>query len=123
MSKPNFFITTKINPCLAQSKALAISNFITIPHSPLYVLACMASCTKIMLSKIWHPSIKPPWFSDIIFGRIFFTLLAKILLIILYPALQREIGLNLEKSFGLNSLEIKAENEELVPPPMHLVLV
>ena len=52
-----------------------------------------------------------------ILGMIFFSLLAMILVMILYETLQSDIGRNLLKEEGEESLGMRARNEELVGPP------
>ena len=58
-----------------------------------------------------------PWFYGIIFGRILFSLVAIILVIILYPVLHNEIDLKRWKVVALFSFGIRARKEELVLPP------
>ena len=51
------------------------------------------------------------------FPRNSLIFLARILAIILYEELQREIGLNLPKDLGFTSFRIRARKVELMPPP------
>ena len=59
--------------------------------------------------------------SGMILGSILLILIAIILVMSLYPVLQREIGLKRLKALAPFSFGIKAGNEELVLPPILLV--
>ena len=69
------------------------------------------------LSRIFLPLMNPPWFSGMILGRILLSLVAMILVIIVYPVLHSEIGLNRLKAVAPFSFEINAKKDELVLPP------
>ena len=114
---PNFRKTVNRKSCRTRSKALARSNLITISFSFFLQLVCMASWTRMMLSRICRPLTNPPWFFGISFGRTFLSLLAIILVIILYPVLQRDIGLKRLKVFAPFSFGMRDKKEELVLPP------
>ena len=74
----------------------------------------------MMFSAICLPLINPPWFLGIIEGRTSLILLEITLVMILYPMLQSEIGLNLSKEVAHFSLGINARKVELVLPPILL---
>lgn len=89
----------------------------TIPFSLRWQLEWIASWTRMILSRIFLPLMKPPWFSGIILGRIILRLVAIILVISLYPVFHNEIGLNRLNVEAPFSFRIKAWKGELVLPP------
>jgi len=64
--------------------------------------------------------MNPPLLSEMSFGINFFKHPTIIFIIILYEALQRDMGGNLQKLEGLDSFGTKASKEEFMLPPYML---
>jgi len=95
------------------SYALKRSNFSSIPEDFVDFKQWMFSCTRMIPSKIWRPSTKLAYSSEIILGRTGLSLLVMTLVIILYMTLHRAIVRNLLGSAAPISFGMRVRNVAL----------